>query len=94
MASSDERGMVSPGGVAPCTATALAASMPQGTTINSFVCSGNYAAGSNTGAGGTATPFIRESVNGQWGDPSQSPCGTASAGVPPIILETGCPKQP
>lgn len=78
------------GGVAPCTATALLTAMPQGTTINSFVCSGNYAAGSNTGSGGSPTPFILESVNGAWGDMSQSPCGTASAGIPPIILETGC----
>jgi hypothetical protein len=80
------------GGVAPCTATALAMAMPQGTTINSFICSGNYAAGSNTGSGGSPTPFLLESVNGAWSDPSQSPCGTASAGIPPIILETGCPK--
>jgi len=77
-------------GVAPCTATALLAAMPSGTTINSFVCSGDYAAGSNTGSGGSPTPFIFESVNGAWGDMSQSPCGTASAGLPPIILETGC----
>jgi hypothetical protein len=81
-------------GVAPCTATALAMAMPQGTTINSFICSGNYAAGTNTGTGGSPTPFLLESVNGAWSDPSQSPCGTASAGIPPIILETGCPKQP
>ena len=81
------------GGVAPCTATALAMAMPQGTTINSFLCSGNYAAGSNTGPGGSPTPFLLESVNGKWSDPSQSPCGTASAGIPPIILETGCPKE-
>jgi len=77
-------------GVAPCTAKALLAAMPSGTTINSFVCSGDYAAGSNTGSGGSPTPFIFESVNGAWGDMSQSPCGTASAGLPPIILETGC----
>lgn len=82
------------GGIAPCTATALAMAMPQGTTINSFICSGAYAAGTNTGSGGSPTPFILESVNGAWSDPSQSPCGTASAGIPPIILETGCPKQP
>lgn len=82
------------GGIAPCTATALAMAMPQGTTINSFVCSGDYAAGTNTGSGGSPTPFILESVNGAWSDMSQSPCGTASAGLPPIILETGCPKQP
>jgi len=78
------------GGVAPCTATALLAAMPSGTTINSFVCSGDYAAGSNTGSGGSPTPFVLESVNGAWSDMSQSPCGTASAGLPPIILETGC----
>lgn len=80
------------GGIAPCTATALATAMPEGTTVNSFVCSGSYAAGTNTGPGGSPTPFILESVNGAWGDMSQSPCGTASAGLPPIILETGCPK--
>jgi peptidoglycan hydrolase-like protein with peptidoglycan-binding domain len=78
------------GGVAPCTATALLAAMPAGTTINSFVCSGDYAAGTNTGQGGSPTPFILESTNGAWGDMAQSPCGTASAGLPPIILETGC----
>lgn len=81
------------GGVAPCTAAALAMASPEGTTINSFICSGNYAAGTLTGRGASeATPFLFESVNGAWGDPSQSPCGTASAGIPPIILQTGCPK--
>jgi hypothetical protein len=83
------------GGVAPCTAQALAMASPQGSVINSFICSGNYAAGTLTGQGASEpTPFLFESVNGAWSDPSQSPCGTASAGIPPIILETGCPKQP
>lgn len=83
------------GGVAPCTATALAMASPQGSTINSFICSGTYAAGTLTGAGASQpSPFLFESVNGAWSDPSQSPCGTASAGIPPIILETGCPKNP
>ena len=83
------------GGTAPCTATALAMATPQGTTINSFICSGDYAAGTLTGQGASEpSPFLFESVNGSWSDPSQSPCGTASAGIPPIILETGCPKQP
>jgi hypothetical protein len=83
------------GGVAPCTATALAMASPEGSTINSFVCSGTYAAGTLTGKGASEpSPFLFESVNGAWSDPSQSPCGTASAGIPPIILETGCPKNP
>ena len=81
--------------VAPCTATALAMASPEGSTINSFICSGMYAAGTLTGKGASEpSPFLFESVNGAWSDPSQTPCGTASAGIPPIILETGCPKNP
>ncbi len=75
-------------GTAPCTATALLKGLPaEGESIGSYVCSEGYAAG--TLSDGT-TKFILEDDNGTWVAPSQDPCGSASAGLPPIILEDGC----
>ena len=76
---------------APCTATAIRAGLggdsadPAG-NVTSYVCSGGYAAGSIA----TGAKFILVAQNGKWTKPSQDPCGTASAGLPPIILEDGC----
>ena len=76
-------------GEAACTATALLKGMPaEGEQIGSYVCSDGYAAG--TLKDGT-TRFILQSDNGTWVAPSQDPCDSASAGLPPIILEDGCP---
>jgi len=75
-------------GEAPCTATALLKGLPaEGEQIGSYVCSGGYAAG--TLKDGT-TKFILQSNNGTWFAPSQDPCGSASAGLPPEILADGC----
>ncbi len=75
-------------GQAPCTATALLGGLPaEGEKIGSFQCSGGYAAGSLT----DGTRFLLESKDGAWYAPSQDPCGSASAGIPPAILEAGCP---
>jgi hypothetical protein len=78
------------GGAAPCTAAALLTALPaEGETIGSFVCSGGYAAGTLSDG---STKFILESKNGKWYAFSTDPCGAASAGLPPIILEDGCPS--
>ena len=73
---------------APCTATAIVDGLggDPSTTLTNYVCSGGYAAGTITGG----TKFILQAKNGKWVEPAQSPCGTASAGLPPIILEDGC----
>jgi len=70
-----------------CTAAALLTGLPaEGETISSYVCAGGYAAGSlNDG-----TKFILQAQGNGWFAPSQDPCGTASAGLPPQILEDGC----
>ncbi len=75
-------------GQAPCTATALLKGLPaEGETIASYICIGGYAAGSLT----DGTKFLLQSEKGQWYAPSQDPCGSASAGIDPKILEEGCP---
>ncbi len=78
------------GGVAPCTASAITQGLGVAThsvTIESYVCSEGWAAGTQDA---TPAQFVLQSVNGVWVVPAQTPCGTASAGLPPIILETGC----
>lgn len=78
------------GGAAPCTATALLGGMPdEGEQIASYVCAEGYAAGSLT----DGTKFLLQSDNGKWVAPSQDPCGSASAGLPPEILSDGCPAN-
>lgn len=75
----------------PCTATALLEGIggDPSTSIASFVCSGGYAAG--TLGGGGDTHFILVAEGGYWTRPAQDPCGSASAGLPPVILTDGCP---
>ncbi len=75
------------GGTAPCTATALMEGLPaEGETIGNYVCSAGYAGGTLT----DGTGFILQSKDGKWYAPSQDPCGTASAGISPEVLEAGC----
>jgi hypothetical protein len=75
------------GGTAPCTATALAKGLPaEGEKITSYVCADGWAAGSVSGG----TKFVLQSQKGQWYAPSQDPCDSASAGLPPVILQDGC----
>jgi hypothetical protein len=72
---------------APCTATALLKGLPaEGEKITRFVCSGGWAAGSLD----NGSKFILKAQNGAWYAPSQDPCGSASAGLDPSILEAGC----
>ncbi|MEX0768259.1 MAG: peptidoglycan-binding domain-containing protein [Microthrixaceae bacterium] len=76
------------GGTAACTAAALLTALPaEGESIGSYVCSGGYAAGTLSDG---STKFILESKNGKWYAFSTDPCGSASAGIPPIIIEDGC----
>lgn len=74
------------GGTAPCTATAIAAAL-DGESIASYVCSEGYAAGS---VADTEAKFILQSEDGKWVEMTSDPCGSASAGLPPVILEDGC----
>ena len=73
-----------------CTATVLIDALggDAATKLSNFVCSGNYAAGTISGG----EKFILEKSGGYWVRPNQDPCGSASAGLPPIILEDGCPS--
>ncbi|MHB1139816.1 MAG: hypothetical protein ACYC2O_12745, partial [Microthrixaceae bacterium] len=74
-------------GSSPCTASALLTGLPdEGETISSYVCAEGYAAGSLD----DGTKFILQAEKGGWYAPSQDPCGSASAGLPPVILEDGC----
>lgn len=74
------------GGTAPCTGTAIAAALPPGETATSYVCSDGYAGVALTGGSGA----ILESEDSKWTDLGQEPCGAASAGLDPAILEKGC----
>ncbi len=77
-----------PNGTAPCTATALLQGLPaEGEHITTYVCADGWAAGSVSSGG----KFILQSQGGKWYAPSQDPCGSASAGLPPVILQDGCP---
>lgn len=78
-------------GGSPCTATALLEGIggDPSTSITNYVCSDGYAAGT---LGDGSTKFILVATDGSWERPSQDPCGSASAGLPPIILEDGCPS--
>ena len=74
------------GGTAPCTATAISAAL-DGESLASYVCSEGYAAGS---VADTEAKFILQSEDGTWVKMTTDPCGSASAGLPPVILEDGC----
>ena len=56
--------------------------------MDDLVRADGYAAGSVTGT--EATKFILKSQNGTWVEATTDPCGTASAGLPAVILEAGC----
>lgn len=77
------------GSEAPCTATAITASLESGQTPTSYVCADGWAAGGWTN-GQADGAFILKSESGKWAKPAQDPCGSASAGLPPVILEDGC----
>ncbi len=38
----------------------------------------------------TQAKFILQAEGGKWVEMTQDPCGTASAGLPPVILQDGC----
>ena len=72
---------------APCTAAAILGGLPsEGEKVTSFVCAGQYAAGSLS----NGSKFILKAQNGKWYAMSTDPCGGASAGLPPVILQDGC----
>lgn len=75
----------------PCSATALAKTLPSGLVINTFVCSDVYAGVQGT-ANGQSDYYVLDwkSQNGtlQW--VLIQPCGAASAGIPPQVLAVGC----
>ncbi len=77
------------GSGAPCTATAISAALPSGEKVTSYVCSDGWAAGAWTN-GQADGAFILQAEGGKWVKPAQDPCGSASAGLPPEILNDGC----
>ncbi|MFM7508497.1 MAG: peptidoglycan-binding domain-containing protein [Actinomycetota bacterium] len=80
-------------GTSPCTAALIRDGLEgdAGTRVISFVCSGGYAAVTFTNGDLPPTKTVLEAnTDGGWDPLSQDPCGSASAGLPPIILENGC----
>jgi hypothetical protein len=80
-------------GVAPCTATAIQAALPSGEQVENYVCSGGYA-GVEALASGATNRFVLKDESGAWKNLNQEPCGGASAGISPQVLEVGCNPQP
>ena len=72
-----------------CTATAINAALTSGEKVTSFVCADGWAAGGWTN-GQADGAFILQAEGGKWTKPAQDPCGSASAGLPPVILQDGC----
>jgi peptidoglycan hydrolase-like protein with peptidoglycan-binding domain len=77
------------GSGAPCTATALTTALPSGEQVTGYTCADGWAAVSWTN-GQIDGAVILKADAGKWTKPSQDPCGSASAGVPPEILKDGC----
>ena len=75
---------------APCTAAAVGAALPSGTEIGTYVCSEGYAGVSGTASGGDAYHAVLEADGSSWKNLGEEPCGSASAGISPQVLETGC----
>ncbi|MCB0953599.1 MAG: peptidoglycan-binding protein [Microthrixaceae bacterium] len=73
-------------GSAPCTGAAIQAALPSGDTGTGYVCSEGYAGVSLS----DGSAIVLQSVDGKWTVPGQDPCGSASAGIPPEVLEKGC----
>jgi peptidoglycan hydrolase-like protein with peptidoglycan-binding domain len=79
---------------APCTATALAAALPSGAKIENYVCSAGYAGVAGTEPpGSTAFASVMEAEGATWKSLGDEPCGAASAGISPQVLEVGCPTS-
>lgn len=72
-----------------CTAAALTTALGSGEKVTGFVCADGWAAGSWTN-GQIDGAFILQAEGSKWVKPAQDPCGSASAGLPPVILEDGC----
>jgi peptidoglycan hydrolase-like protein with peptidoglycan-binding domain len=79
-------------GTSACTAAALRDGLEgdAATQITSFVCSGGYAAVTFRDGESPTSKIVLRASNGGWDPLSQDPCGSASAGLPPIILENAC----
>ncbi|MFN8125313.1 MAG: peptidoglycan-binding domain-containing protein [Candidatus Nanopelagicales bacterium] len=76
---------------APCTATALAASLPSDAQLQSFVCvnvaAERWAAGQYM-SGPSVQNFFAKADGSTWKSVSKDQvCGTASAGLPPKLLD-------
>ncbi len=76
-------------GEPPCTATAVSVVLAQGDTIDSYVCSDGYAGLAWT-RGGTTEQAVLVAKGNAWTIADPSPCGAASAGISPQVLEVGC----
>jgi hypothetical protein len=77
---------------APCTEEALQSVVPEGSTVESFVCDSvtdqQWAAGKASAPGGSAVFFAKADAPSTTWEAVQPEeiCGTASAGLPPKIL--------
>lgn len=76
---------------APCTATALSASLPSDAKLQSFVCvnvaAERWAAGQYM-SGPSVQNFFAKADGSTWNSVSKDEvCGTASAGLPPKLLD-------
>jgi hypothetical protein len=83
------------GGQAPCTAPAPVAATPQGDMITGYVCADGHVGVTGTVGSGATSAFhvVLKSENGAWTNLGDEPCGAASAGIAPAVLEMGCPPE-
>jgi hypothetical protein len=73
-----------------CSATALARALPSGSVISTFVCADTYAGVQGQSDLYAVLEWKTSGGGASWSEITPSPCGTASAGLPPQVLETGC----
>ena len=73
-----------------CSATALAKALPSGTVITTFVCADLYAGVQARGDVYAVLQWKTSGSGAAWSEITPTPCGTASAGLPPQVLDTGC----
>jgi peptidoglycan hydrolase-like protein with peptidoglycan-binding domain len=73
-----------------CSATALAKALPSGTVITTFVCADTYAGVQGQNGVYAVLDWTTSGSGAAWAEMSPDPCGAASAGLPPQVLETGC----
>lgn len=74
----------------PCTAAAVSVVLGSGQTLQSYVCSEGYA-GISFSVNDNLEGEVLKAEGTKWVVVTPSPCGAASAGIAPQVLEVGCP---